>query len=629
LNGARPLERRLAAILVADVVGYSRLTQLDEEGTHHRWRRLLSDASSLVVTHGGRVVKTTGDGFIAEFASVVEAARAAIEWLDLIVLAEAEVAEPRRIRVRMGLSLGDVIIGEDGDVYGDGINLAARLEQKASPDTILVPDSTWKVLDGKLDRAASDLGEQRLKNIAKPIRAWELSGGRAAPSRRLSRRAKVTFGAALAIAVLCTLGWIGASRWGASPRLVGVTAPAAKLSIVVLPFDNAGGDATNDVYADAITADLITDLSRIADAFVISPNTSFSLRGKAADAQAIARQFGVRFALVGNVRRAGEDLAVSASLIDGDTGRVIWSQRFSRTRGDIFAFQQDMTAQIARTLNLELKQAASDKAAREAPKDLDAQDYALRAWVEIWNKPQSRATNEAGLRFARQALALDPDNSDALATVCYALTRAAQFGWSDRKPDELLREAARAGERAIELDPKDADAFYALAYAIRTSGDIDRAGSLLRTAVTLNVNHAPSHAALGLDRVLKGDPARAHDPISRALALSPLDPLRAVWLHHDGLAYLLAGDDVAGLRRMQEAIAANPQFPNAHLYAAAALAGLGRDAEAGRAFRRHEELRPGWTIGRLKDAVTIQASSEYARQFERIFGALRSLGMPE
>lgn len=630
MDGPKPLERRLAAILVADVVGYARLTQQDEEETHRRWRSHLSDATSLVESHGGRLIKTTGDGFLAEFGSVVEAARAATRWLDALTAQEAQVGEPMRIHVRIGLNLGDVLVGDDGDVYGDGINLAARLEQKAAPDTILLTDATWKLLDGKIDRPAEDLGEQRLKNIVKPVKLWQLGSGTARAARpRRARSVVIAALAAAALALVATIGWIVLGPSGVSSTLVSAPAQSAKLSIVVLPFENVGGDPSNDVYADAITEDLITDLSRIADAFVISSNTSFALRGKSSDARTVARQVGVRFALVGTVRRVNENLTVSASLVDGDSGRVIWAQRFARTRGDLFAFQQEVTGQIARALNLELKQAASDKAARQAPRDLDAQDYALRAWAEIWNKPQSRSTNEVGIRFIRQALALDADNPDALATLCYALTRAAQFGWSDRKPEDLLREAVAAGERAVDLDPKEADAFYALAFATRVNGDIGRAGSLLRTAVALNSNHAPSHAALGLHDILVGAPSDAHPRVARALILSPLDPLRAVWFQQDGLAYLLEGNDVAGLQRMQDSIAANPVYPNPHLYAAAALASLDRRSEAEQAYRRHEALRPGWTITRLKDAVTIQASAEYARRFERIFQSLRHLGMRE
>lgn len=629
-NGRRPLDRRLAAILVADVVGYARLTQLDEEETHRRWRPLLATASSLIAERGGRIVKTTGDGFVAEFGSVVEAARVALQWLDKLIAQESEIEMSRRIRVRLGLNLGDVVVADDHDIYGDGVNVAARLEQNAAPNTLLVSDPTWRLLEGKIDRSATDLGERRLKNLAKPLRVWEIGSGsperlrwmRQVTARRVAIPALVISGLAIGTGIIFT-------QFATPDPFLSTAAQAAKLSIVVLPFENVGADAANDVYADAITDDLITDLSRIADAFVISPNTSFTLKGRAADLRAAVRQLGVRFALVGNVRRIGENLTVSASLIEGDTGRVIWSQRFSRTRGDMFAFQQEVTSQIARALNLELKQAASDQAALQAPRDLDAQDYAFRAWAEIWNKPQSPVTNRAGLRFAEQALAIDPDNAGALATKCYALTRAAQFNWSDREPHDLLKEAIAAGERAIQLHAKDADALYVLAYATRASGDIQRAGSLLKTAVALNANHAPSHAALGLDRILNGDPAGAHALIERALALSPLDPLRAIWLHHDGLAYLLQGDDAAGLRRLQASIAANPLFPNAHLYAAAALYGLGRRAEAKNAFQRHDVLRPGWTISRLMAAVTITASEAYARQFEPIFERLRHLGMRE
>jgi adenylate cyclase len=626
-------ERKLVAVLIADVVGYTRLCQDDDEGTHDRWDRYLSVASDLIAEYRGRIVKTTGDGFIAEFPSVVNASRAAELFLETIEREEAGTVEASKIRLRMGLHFGDVIVGESGDIFGDGINIAARLEQRAAPGTILVVDSTLKLLKGKTRSTAEDLGEQHLKNFDQPFRLWQLrASATPLPKRRVwPRLPRAALGALLALVIIATFGLIWTRGGDLATLTEGYKQPThrAKLSIVVLPFENISSDPADGVYADAITDDLITDLSRITDAFVISSNTSFTLKGKTNDAREVAQQFGVNYALVGTVRRVNENLTVIASLIEAESGRVLWSQRFVRTRGDMVSFQQDVTGQTARALNLELRQAESDKAARQGPKNLDAQDYALRAWAEIWNKPQSRATNELGMKFVAQALAIEPENADALATLCYALTRAAQFGWSDVAADQLLDQAIAAGERAIERDPRDADAFYVLAFALRVHGDIARASSLLQTAVTLNPNHAPSHAALGLHRILNGDPDGAHSHVARALALSPLDPLRAIWFQQDGIAYLLSGDNANGLSKMQEAIAANPLYPNPYLYSAAALVGLDRRAEAEVAFRRHEALRPGWTIERLKDAVSIQASPEFARLFERILDPLRSLGMAE
>ena len=626
-------ERKLVAVLVADVVGYTRLCQRDDEGTHDRWNRYLAAARDFVGECRGRIVKTTGDGFIAEFPSVVNGARAAETFLETIEKQEASTAEENRIRLRMGLHFGDVIVGEDGDIFGDGINIAARLEQKAAPDSILVVDSTFKLLKGKTRSTAEDMGEQRLKNVDQPFRLWQLRMGATPIStpRAWLKLPRAALAGVLALLIVATIGLIWTHGGNLTTLTEGHKQPPnrAKLSIVVLPFENMSSDPADGVYADAITDDLITDLSRITDAFVISSNTSFTLKGKTNDARQIAEQLAVNYALVGAVRRAQENLTVTASLIEAESARVLWSQRFVRTRGDMVAFQQDVTGQTARALNLELRQAESDKAARQGPKNLDAQDYALRAWAEIWNKPQSRATNESGIKLATQALAIEPDNSDALATLCYALVRAAQFGWSALPADQLLDQAVAAGERSIELDPRNADALYVLAFALRVRGDIARAGSLLKTAVKLNPNHAPSHAGLGLHQILIGNPNGAHSHIARALTLSPLDPLRAIWFHQDGLAYLLGGDNANGLAKMQEAIAANPQFPNPYLYAAAALVGLNRLPEAEASLRRHEALRPGWTIGRLKDAVSIQASPEFARLFERILDPLRSLGMAE
>ena len=404
---------------------------------------------------------------------------------------------------------------------------------------------------------------------------------------------------------------------------------ARKLSIVVLPFENQSSDPANAVYADGITEDLVTDLSRIADAFVISSNTSFTFKGQAYDVRAVAKQLDVRFAVVGSVRRDGESLGINVSLIDGLNGGVLWSQRFMRTRSDMHSFQQEVTGQIARALNMKVKQAASDRTTRQAPQDLDAQDYALRAWTEIWNKPQTAATNAAGLEFADKALALDSSNSDALATRSYALSRAAFSGWTERPRSDLVRDAVAAGERAVELDPNNADALYALHIALRVAGDLDRAELMVRNAIAINPNHAPSYAALGFLRILAGKPEQSHAFHQRALEISPLDPLRGPWYGQDSFAYSLEGNYAAALRTAQEATAANPLLSAGYMNEAVALAGLGRWDEARTAMKKHDSLRPGWTIERIKANNVVVAGSPLARLNERNFQILRDLGMPE
>jgi adenylate cyclase len=632
------LKRRLAAVLVADIAGYSRLMQRDEAGTHTRWQAHLAAAEDLVSTHGGRWVKTTGDGFIAEFPSLADTLDAALAIQDHIVSQEQAVPPDLRLRLRIGLHLGDLLVGgpDDTDLFGDGLNIAARLEPLAPPGGICVADATRLALKGKADVFFTPAGTRRLKNIDEPVRLWTVSRG---PRRRTARRLPVPRRtAAVVLALAAGAGVIAfelAKQPPVTPPLPAAAEPPSlghasrKLSIVVLPFANQSNDPANDVYADAITEDLVTDLSRIADAFVISSNTSFTFRGQTIDVRAVAKQLDVNYAVVGSVRPDGESLGISASLIDARTGGVLWSQRYTRTRTDMHAFQQEVTGQIARILNLKVKQAASDRASRQAPRDLDAQDYALRAWTEIWNKPQSAETNAAGLAFADKALAIDPANSDALATRAYALARASFSGWSDRPHDELVRDAVADGERAVALDPNNADALYALHIALRVAGNIDRAELMLRAAIAANQNHAPAYGALGFLDILKGKPALAHAFHQKALEISPLDPLRGAWYQQDSFAYLLEGKDAEALQAAERAEAANPVLSSAYLDAALALEGLGRRQEAMAAMQQHDSLRPGWTVEKLKAANVVTDGTPQARLYQPVFDRLHALGIPE
>jgi len=295
----------------------------------------------------------------------------------------------------------------------------------------------------------------------------------------------------------------------------------------------------------------------------------------------------------------------------------------------MYSFQQEVTGRIARRLDLELKQAASEKALRGAPRDLDSQDYALRAWTEIWNKPQSAATNAAGLDYADKALAIDPSNSDALATRSYALARASFSGWAGRPQADLIRDAVAAGERAVALDPNNADGLYALHIALRVAGDLGRAELMVRNAIAINPNHAPSYGALGWLNVLAGKPEESHKFHQQALAISPLDPLRAAWYGQDSVAYSLEGNYTRALQAAEEAAAANPLLSGAYIDEAIALAGLGRREEALAAMKRHDNLRPGWTIERVKLANVLTDGTPRARLFEPILALLRGLGMPD
>jgi len=629
------LQRRLAAILIADVAGYSRLMQGNEETIHHRWQGHLLHAAEIVALHSGRIVKTTGDGFVAEFGSVVEGARAATTWLNETASREAAIGEPDRIQLRMGLHLGDIIVEANGDVYGDGVNIAARLEQCAPVGGICIDDATRRHLVGKINLPLRALGPRQLKNIAEPMSLWVLDADakhvrKPGRSRRLVLLAAVS-GTVVAVAAIAALsgGYVGLPGIaGSDPRAsIASARPASKLSIVVLPFVNASANPGDDIFADALTEDLVTDLSRIADAFVISASTSFTLKGKMENVPGVAQSLGVSYALTGTVRRAGEEIQVTSTLVDAATGGVLWSERYERTRSDIHSLQQQLTGQIARTLNLRLREAASQKAARGAPADLDAQDYATRAWAELWTKPQSKRSNDAALDFAAKALALDPNNADALASKSYALTRGARYAWLPGSTQYLAEQAVEAGERAVALDDRDADAYFALAFATAAVGDIERGLDLYRKAIELNPNHAPSYSNYGFTQALNGNPGEARAWIERALAISPRDPLVPIWRSTLALAASLEGKYELALAEAKAAIAANPNHPPPYLYAAVALKRLGQLDEAENMMQRHRRIRPDWTITKQKDSQ--KGSPAYDRLAAPILADLQALGLPE
>ncbi len=629
-------ERRLAAVLALDVVGYSRMVERDEAGTVARLRAVRRDlVEPRVRTHRGRVVKLTGDGLLLEFASAVEAVTCAVAIQQAANARAAAAPEAERIVFRAGLNLGDLIVDGD-DIYGDGVNVAARLESLCEPGGLLISRTVRDQIRDKLAYPFTDRGEHQVKNIARPIRAFglapvaidgiALADGRPATA---SRRRRWPLAAAAAVLLVSLAGgaawWHGADRAPATRQRA--TMPAPRLSIAVLPFVNVSRDPDDAAFADALTEDLIVDLSRISGAFVISSRTAFTYRDPAVDPRQVARDLDIRYVLAGTVRRSGDLIRVTTSLIDGESGAQIWSDRYERARGDMLSLQQTVTAQIARSLNLELKEALSRRALTGSPSGADAQDLAIRAWAEIWNKPQTKATNDIGLALAEQALSIDPENAEAWATKSYALTRAAQSDWLPRPRAELVREAVAAGERAVSLDPRNAEAFFVLAFACSRAGDHERALSLYAQAQQLNPNHAPSFANYGFTLLHLGRFDEFAPWMARARAISPRDPLIPVWLQIEALSRLLQ-DDAAGAEALaRTALARNPRYDVAHLTLAVALRRLGRAEEAEAVLAAFNRLRPNTTIAGLR-AVQAGATPAFFAQYDRYLDDLAALGMP-
>jgi adenylate cyclase len=425
--------RKIAAILVSDVVGYSRLASADEDGTLSRLRALRSDLiDPAVASHHGRIVKRTGDGFIAEFRSVVDAVRCAIELQNGLIQHNVEVAADRRIDLRIGVHLGDVVEESDGDLMGDGVNIAARLEGIAAPGAICLSEDAYRQVSGRLDMAVTDLGEKALKNIGRPIRAYSLQVGvpaqtqpateaRPPEPKKRSLATPLALGLAALVVLIAAGAWVFLSANRATlvttmapAPAVATSPPPAHLSVVVLPFTNLSGDPAQDYFADGITENLTTDLSRIRDSFVIARNTAFTFKGKSIDAKAIGRELGVRYVLEGSVQRDGTRVRVNAQLIDAETGAHLWADRFEEDVADLFKLQDQVVARLANALNYELVRAEAETGARS--RNPDVIDIDMRGHEALWRWFQQPTKDSliAIRALFEQALKIDPNDADAL-----------------------------------------------------------------------------------------------------------------------------------------------------------------------------------------------------------------------
>jgi TolB-like protein/class 3 adenylate cyclase/Flp pilus assembly protein TadD len=622
------VERRLAAILVADIAGYSRLMAEDEAATVTALKGHQAVVLPLVEGHGGRIQDTAGDGILAEFRSVQQAVECAIAIQRTMAKRNAGVPLARQMRFRIGVNFGDVMY--DGmRVYGDGLNVAARVQEFAEPGGICVTALVREEVGAHTSLVFKDLGAQRLKNIPRPVRVFLVRHDEQGTTTQVAPRGAMrTWRRAVLIGSLGVMLVVGL---GLGLRLAikhGPPVDRPRLSIAVLPFSNLSGDPGQDYVSDGFTEDLTTDLSRIEGAFVIARNTMQSYRGKVVDVKQLGQELGVRYVLEGSVRRTESQVRVAAQLIDAETGAHLWAERFDRGAEDLFSFQTEVTGQIARTLHLQLKEAESQRTTHGQPENLQAVDYARQAWAELWNKPPSRETNDQAFAYLAAALTLDPQVSEIWTNLAYAHTRAAVALRSTSRSGSLQL-ARAAGERAVALAPRSADAHYVLGFAIRAQGDIDGALAENETAVTLNPNHAPAHAGIGICWIMRGRPREAMPYFDHAFQLSPRDPLRAGWHTWIGVAHMMLGDDRKALEQSKRAAAANPKSAGAFTLQAAALALLGREEEARTALAvRHEIGPPGLTITAIKEGAPSDYP-EYGRLMERYYEGLRQAGLPE
>jgi adenylate cyclase len=574
------VQRRLAAILAADVVGYSALMQRAEEATYAEFERLKRELIEPSLSrHEGRLIKTTGDGALAEFASPLAAMRCAVEIQDHL----ASGSSPLRLRV--GLNLGDVIVGQDGDLYGDGINIAVRLEGTADPGGILISEKVYSEVEGKLDVGFEDRGEQQLKNISKPVRAFAVRAGAfSALSDRLS----------------------------AAPPL------PDKPSIGVLPFENMSGDPEQEYFVDGMVEEIITALSRFKWLFVIARNSSFTFKGKAVDVKEVGRGLGVRYVLEGAVRKASGKVRITGQLIDAVTGAHIWADRFERDLTDIFALQDEVTVAVVSAIQPKLLQTEIAMATRRRPENLTAYDYYLRALPQFYLS--TREGLAEAIRLAHRALELDPQFGlvAALAGGCHM--QNVLFGYAV-DPQFERKEAVRLFRLALSLDDSDPEilAWAAIISAFMV-GDCESSVEMADRAVALNPNSLLAWGSRGHVYRIAGLLEEALRSFERAIRTSPVDPRLHLTLV--GMAQALIE-----LRRFDEAIVAgkkalrqNPSFSPAYRCLASAFAHLGRDAEAREAATRLLEVDPGFTIS---------AGIARGGTAKLVIEGLRKTGLPE
>jgi len=550
------VERRLAAILAADVAGYSRLMGVDEEGTLaalKACRHELIDPK--IAEHRGRIVKTTGDGALVEFASAVDAVRCAMEIQRTMAERNAHVPEDRRFEFRIGINVGDIII-DDGDIYGDGVNIAARIETLAVPGAICLSDNAYQQIKGKLTLDLSDMGERHLKNIAQPVRVHSVRDERATPG----------------------------------PTTL---APPDKPSIAVLPFTNMSGDSEQEYFSDGISEDIITDLSKIAGLMVISRNSCFTYKGRAVDTRTVGRDLGVRSVLEGSVRRAGNRLRITAQLIDAATGGHLWAERYDRDLTDLFAVQDDVTRRIVEALKVTLSAAEKARLADSEACNIEAYDYFLRGREFLYGEIKKGEKFEEAKNFFMQALKLDPNHSQSHAGLSWAYVFDYFNRWSD-DPDGSLTLAKKYAEQAVKEDSNEPLARAMAGLVALLQKDFDRATSEVEIALSLNPNYAFAYNCLGSIHTYSGRPREAIAVIERAMRLDPAWTQQ--YLHFLGTAYLLAGkyETAAALLRQRVSLVPSTDFTRGVL--ASALGHLGEVDEARRVWRELMEINPKYSF---------------------------------
>jgi adenylate cyclase len=642
---------------VADVVGYSRLACADEERTLARLRALRSDLiDPAIALHRGRVVKRTGDGSIIEFRSIVDAVRCAIEVQSGMVERNAGVPPERRIEFRVGIHLGDIVEESDGDLMGDGVNIASRLEGIAKPGAICLSEDAYRQVKGRLEITVSDLGQTQLKNIADPIRVYSLEVGQMAyprpapamasavgsrkpenamptPKVRSGSRRWSALAAALAVALFGAGAYVW--HWGLAPRLL--SAPVAedklktvpRLSIVVLPFENISGDPEQDYFAEGITDDLTTDLSHLPDSFVIARNTAATYKGKPIDAKQVGRDLGVRYLLEGSVRRSDEKIAVNAQLISTETGSHIWADRFEGERNKLGQLQFEFVARLANSLGAQLVKAESLRATRERPDNPDATDLALQGWA-LLNQPDSKERFAKAITQFERSLAIESNNIRAMSGLALTLCYRAGDHWTDNYQRDVGR-AEGIVKRALILQPETPMLHYAYACVFSMKNAFRAAIMENEAAIALDRNTSKAYGDNGLYKMLVGRSEEGLSDLQTALRLSPYDSANPVYYYYICLLNNALGRWEQAIDWCSKSIAADPELTDPLFQLAVANAFAGRDREARETVAKIEKALPGSTIQNLDamDEWAADPDPTFKAQWARIVEGLHKAGLPD
>lgn len=587
------LERRLAAVLAADVAGYSRLMGADEEGTLAQLkaiRRAVVDPT--IAKHRGRIVKTTGDGMLVEFASAVDAARGAAEVQRAMAKQNTNVPQDARIEFRIGIHVGDIII-DDNDIFGDGVNIAARLEGIAEPGGICVSDDAQRQIRGKIDLAFDDMGPQSLKNIAEPMRAWRLQIDKNSTSTTPKKAA-------------------------AAATTQSLTLPD-RPSIAVLPFENMSGDPEQEYFADGMVEDIITALSRVKLFFVIARNSSFTYKGKHVDIRQVGRELGVRYVLEGSIRKSGSRVRITGQLIEAETGNHVWADRFEGSLEDVFELQDKITETVVAAIEPSLERAEIRRATLKPTSNLDAYDLYLRA-LSLVNARTRENTDEA-LRLLDEAIVLDPDYAFAKAFAAQVIHLRINQWWAT---SEDIAKGSRLAQEALNSSRDEpttiAFAAHALAWLTR---DYDTALAAMDRAVHLNPNSAHILTRSGWLRIWVSDADGAIDEFLRLIRLSPKDPWIGAAFNGLAHAFLFKNELDKALEYARRSTHEMSQWVSAWMILVAVSIKVGNEQEAEEAARRMMTLSPNFSITKRWNPFRDK------RPFDLISDGLRKAGIPE